>query len=933
MVVEIVNDGAEAAAEPEEAVEFVASHLEGVEAFQAFLSIEKAPLWKKIVYSGQDSKDGCEDDFGDTFRELVLTRMNELDAKAAAEEDEAPTANAFAITVFCMKDGFESRAEDLLRVVFEDHPGLDYCMFMVPNSAEAPNKLTSCMVATKLRTGMSFDQTLYIAHKEAFLVRDILCVDRSTESTADVVSSFLAPLKDKEVQGAASEAYKYLDVELKDNPMVVSFQVQVDRNVIGLVVLNRKYIGNDDINWMRSNFEIDDFINFERHRARAQAYISHFVLSPVFSRWTRFIVREAMRKYVKTVLYYQTHADVCPAQQILDEFIPVPPRRRMEALPGKRLPLKDRPTVGFGADCPMFHLTKKDLAIPKITVLKRVVVFGGGSASYAFLERLLFAANYNYPNIYVVADIFPESFCKRGESKAEYTTTIHGMLSPADADNPTLEELYSLGLGHRVHCIRGRLTDIDRTNKAVVVSDELVVEYDLLVIASNTKDKSFKRFPSTSGMHSSYCEKRGIFGIGDAYTDRLAFNWIQNQDRSKWATIVYGSGIDVIGAVGTLMKLGVPSRRINVIMPSDDLPENCHPSMNDSVVRSLRSSGVQLHRGFDIIDVQLSPYGSIQAVQMHNMTQDKAQSEPIVLPCFALVCCNKKYCDPDVFTAVNGCGIVYDGGVIVDKDFRTVDPSIYAVGDFSRFSRIHSSEPLHCDNSAREMGFHVASRILTTHLHCKSGAPQADVAKNPKFQFPRTTSIAIAGSKVYMSSKLAREAHDTNVLISGDLASDRLVALKVDSLGALVEICYVGKHDVEAKNLSKLVGWHESYLNAAVSSYEEGKVEDWIDFFRGEWATALFHDKFAEYAHSARSTLSADKETFTILDKVMDAIDASTDDDKISKVWKESVGARGENLADSTKRIVELNTMEYLRNNKIMLNRFALPPAKKKETK
>ena len=69
------------------------------------------------------------------------------------------------------------------------------------------------------------------------------------------------------------------------------------------------------------------------------------------------------------------------------------------------------------------------------------------------------------------------------------------------------------------------------------------------------------------------------------------------------------------------------------------------------------------------------------------------------------------------------------------------------------------------------------------------------------------------------------------------------------------------------------------------------------------------------------------------MDKVMDAVDASTDNDKMTEVWKESVGPHGENLADSTKRIVEMSTVEYLRNNKIMLNRFALPQPKKKEAK
>jgi len=37
------------------------------------------------------------------------------------------------------------------------------------------------------------------------------------------------------------------------------------------------------------------------------------------------------------------------------------------------------------------------------------------------------------------------------------------------------------------------------------------------------------------------------------------------------------------------------------------------------------------------------------------------------LPCFSLLCAGAKYCDSDVFTAINDCGIVFDGGVVVDQ--------------------------------------------------------------------------------------------------------------------------------------------------------------------------------------------------------------------------------------------------------------------------
>jgi hypothetical protein len=201
----------------------------------------------------------------------------------------------------------------------------------------------------------------------------------------------------------------------------------------------------------------------------------------------------------------------------------------------------------------------------------------------------------------------------------------------------------------------------------------------------------------------------------------------------------------------------------------------------------------------------------------------------------------------------------------------------------------------------------------------------------PQFKQPRAVVTPIAGGKWYFDAKLSREAFDSNVMISGDITSDRMCAVKVDSLGVLVEICYIGKSEVEARNLSKLVGLHESYLNSASASYEEGKVEDWIDFLRGEWATAVYHDKFAELAESIRASLSTDKGTYTIMDKVQDALDASTENDRVNEEWKKAIGPRGEHLEPGTKRIVETSTVDYLRANKIMLTRFALPQAKKKE--
>lgn len=40
-------------------------------------------------------------------------------------------------------------------------------------------------------------------------------------------------------------------------------------------------------------------------------------------------------------------------------------------------------------------------------------------------------------------------------------------------------------MGHKLKVVRGHLTDIDRDHRTIVISNEVALEYDLLVIATN----------------------------------------------------------------------------------------------------------------------------------------------------------------------------------------------------------------------------------------------------------------------------------------------------------------------------------------------------------------------------------------------------------------------------------------------------------------
>ena len=64
------------------------------------------------------------------------------------------------------------------------------------------------------------------------------------------------------------------------------------RQVVGVFVASREACGGDEIVRIRSEFEVEDFVSFDRHRPRNQALLTALVLNPIFSGHCRFALKE-----------------------------------------------------------------------------------------------------------------------------------------------------------------------------------------------------------------------------------------------------------------------------------------------------------------------------------------------------------------------------------------------------------------------------------------------------------------------------------------------------------------------------------------------------------------------------------------------------------------------------------------------------------------
>ena len=81
--------------------------------------------------------------------------------------------------------------------------------------------------------------------------------------------------------------------------------------------------------------------------------------------------------------------------------------------------------------------------------------------------------------------------------------------------------------------------------------------------------------------------------------------------------------------------------------------------------------------------------------------------------CALLLCAGAKEVQRTTFDALNGNSLVYDGRLVVDANFRTNDPCVYAGGPIVKLSRRYRSKVSMGLVSGRECGAKLAAALLT----------------------------------------------------------------------------------------------------------------------------------------------------------------------------------------------------------------------------
>ena len=515
------------------------------------------------------------------------TRHSRMDLKQAVNHSFVPRyvgeTNAFAIQLFCIEEKYDSRSLDFLEKAFEAFPDKDFCLVTLPPNVPEFALVQHFLRVTPRETN-KISQELYVFHR-AGLVKSFE-VRAAKQSDYDMVERLARTIQSRD------SIMTDLDIFLKSRKdpsglNVEAYVAQVMGRVVGVAIIRPE----EDIEYLRSNYNIDDFILYTHHRREEHGHIHHFALVPIFSYLTKYFLREILRKSNKTSLYYPIYPKYAPdavAQKYslitaLNFMVPVHRRTQIEynvKKLGVNMPSNQvlKPAFNYFLPFSLNHINRKLLLEPKVAVNLRIVVVGASDVGMSFLENLIFRSHLRFNNVTLVT-----------------INGLPGALAPdelrdnlrAEGMNYSHADYAAMSLRSWVNVIHGQMTSIDRRKKHIVINARTVLPYDHLILCAG--EQYYPVAPLRARVYNAYSKQevkphvsRPLFDTPPANmfvinTEQDAENFLIHATSEQGINVLnreenvvfYGLDLNALCAVQTMLSIGVNSNRIKIFCEKD----------------------------------------------------------------------------------------------------------------------------------------------------------------------------------------------------------------------------------------------------------------------------------------------------------------------------------------------------------------------------
>ena len=380
-----------------------------------------------------------------------------------------------------------------MAAAFAQFPTTDYLLLTVPKGKNLHiMNLLKVMVRITPKTHSSYPDELYICHKDSimedFKVRTIREIEDSPEDyrrIKQMVGNQNFPLK------GGLTILKYMDdyfktgVNSNNNLNLKVYVVTVVNTIVGICIIQDE----EDIEYIRSHYDIEKFIHYNSFYRKEHGQILAFQLLPIFLPLASTFLREIMRLSDKACFYSKVGVETSVNKNghisCISNMLALQLRKQIDYENNPKGP-SELQTLGQNAPSnrvlqeqfngsdddnndniySLLHINKKLTMHHKIQVPDQIVVLGASDVGLTFLRELIHQPHLIFTNLILVTE----------GGLSDYSRSANSLYSN--------EEIQKIGLPNFVNVVDGIATQLDRNQQYLFLSDGSKIRYDTLILTT-----------------------------------------------------------------------------------------------------------------------------------------------------------------------------------------------------------------------------------------------------------------------------------------------------------------------------------------------------------------------------------------------------------------------------------------------------------------
>ena len=793
----------------------------------------------------------------------AITKIDEI--------PEAPerAKNAIAITMYLLEHSFESRACDFIQKAFKSFPDRDYLIITQPHNLPE-NPLLNHFIEVPKKSESTYPHVLYIIHRDSLKASDIRVrpceyddVDRIRDfynnlgpeygKISDEISDFLkatTPIKECFISEIGHDLINVSIITTGVNLPYYKSHFHIEDFIIASQherEAHRRVI-QFDINhiFIKSTKQILKEILRLTSSTCLYIEISHNSVIPNILIEMAHVRNRNFHHFLKQKWKHERFN--------LPEIIDF----KKELDGGNKDPLDEE-----DAPFSLFLLTKKFLFDTKKVCNMRLVVVGASDCGISVIEHLLSISYMKFSHVTLIA---PGGLISNQLKQQEMNLKAHGISYPlGEVDQLLLESRISVLDSRLIDIDRKNKIAILHDGKT------LPYDILILTMGLQEKTlQSLKYFScGIYPRPKEFAQAEGIFSIDDPYLythleKGKKLIGILSHKKKPQDVVIYGRSLSSLCCIKGLIKRNVKPQNIILAIPSlashaidefdteeelKNMEGIINPrgiedkDLNEIILDYLANKGVRVMKDVIIKEIKIAENlenpdkPELETVifeklgNLEESEQDEREANPEKkedeavgeeeeeeedkevnlrekkVPCKVLICCGYRDVDHDVFKAIINNSLVYNGRLVVEKNFQTNDPAIFAGGSLSTFSGvcklISKGRPLEMHYyNGREIGRSLSKALLMEIDPINAGVEMSSVTEEQSFysfKLPQGIGGVLPGDLYYyhikqMAVNSKENPEECSELVCNNLKEDlkgNYIKFTFSSLGVIESVSYL----------------------------------------------------------------------------------------------------------------------------------------------